>query len=572
MSDQDTSRKNHGKPEDIDKEVNHLLKKNTDNPKSRYTIGEELRYKYNESEIDAIMKKYTEKLSNVKKFSDKIRDKLISKYPNLSLKEYIEKITAYKKKYNFDDAEMNAIIHKLFYNKNILNNDEMVDSTYSGMSKALGFVPQSLNFGKMRVNKNEIEELNNILLIASATRELHQQVSIQSITYDFDTSDSFIANRVDKTKINVFSYVHPVVFALFIPKFQILENHMLLASISNIIATRHQGMEIQTQPDYELYMDIATDPSEVACVTKSQPFKDLLARCNVQTKLWESVLNLRQGKYYINDLSTFILAIDTCRNNIFDAADLAYVKDEGTVLRKLFGAFSFRPTIVSTSPIYGLSAIASNIASMSVTHITTISIITMRVPLLDNAESISLNDALSQRQAYIHKRQITVKKQEILYSKEILVFYVHRRFQAPNLSMYTTPYKMASLPVTLSEYEQLHNSIVVHEPTITLHSQIFNIRSIVVVDTVSDSNMIIGCSTYVYPTRSEFVGTPIIYRPLIINNGRLLGSQDDQYIYPLSFVDNIDECKRCIQTKGTLFVYQENASNVPNRNSLFKFN
>ena len=39
----------------------------------------------------------------------------------------------------------------------------------------------------------------------------------------------------------------------------------------------------------------------------------------------------------------------------FDAADLAYVKDEGTILRKLFAAFSLRPTIVQTVPYYGIT-------------------------------------------------------------------------------------------------------------------------------------------------------------------------------------------------------------------------
>src|SRR6185312_16328007 len=113
---------------------------------------------------------------------------------------------------------------------------------------------------------------------------------------------------------------------------------------------------------------------------KVRPFNDLLNRCNVQTKLWEAVLNLRQGKYYTNDLSSFILAIDNCRNSVFDAADLAYVKDEGTIMRKLMSAFSIRPTIVSTAPLYGISSATSNIASLAATHITTISMITMRIP------------------------------------------------------------------------------------------------------------------------------------------------------------------------------------------------
>jgi hypothetical protein len=40
---------------------------------------------------------------------------------------------------------------------------------------------------------------------------------------------------------------------------------MLLGSIANIVAKRYDGSHLDNQPDYELYIDIATDPSEIAC-------------------------------------------------------------------------------------------------------------------------------------------------------------------------------------------------------------------------------------------------------------------------------------------------------------------
>jgi len=544
---------------DIDREVHNLMKKNADKQKSTYAIIEDLKQKYKDEQIvDAVMSKYNDKLKRVKKLAEKIRDRLIAKYPNLSMKEYIEKVAEYKKKYEFDDSEMAHILNLLFQNKTGLANTEVLDITYNEMSKALGFVPASYNLaGKMNVKQDELETLNNILQLCSLTKELHSQVTLQSLLYS-DVAVGALNGQFDRNRVNVFSFVHPVVAALFLPKIKFLDEHMLIASIPNIVQQRYSGLELTTQPDYELYMDIATDPSEAACsVGKVKPFHDLLNRSQVQYKLWEAVLNLRQGKYYTNDLSSFIAAIDACRNSVFDAADLAYVKDEGTILRKLLSAFSIRPTIVSTAPLYGISSATSNIASLAATHITTISMITMRIPLLDKTktQSISLADALEQRQLYIHRRQITVKTQQIMYSRDLLIFYIHRRFQTVNLARLTRPYQMAILPITMSAYERLHGAQVNFEFNMTVGSQIFALRSVVAVETApNDANLIISCSALI--RRPDHPDQALEYSPL-----DLLG-QDPQYIQPLKFLpvrpnlySKAPSMYSKASTRGTLFIY-----------------
>jgi hypothetical protein len=574
MSSSNTLTKTHGK-EDIDKEVYNLMKKNADKSKSTYAIIEDLKQRFKDEQIvDAVMSKYNEKLKRVKKIAEKIRDRLVAKYPNLSMKEYIDKVAEYKKKYEFDDSEMNHIINLLFKNKTGLANSEVLDVTYNEMSKALGFVPASFNFsGKMTVKQDEREELQAILTIASVTKELHSQVTLQSLLYE-NVAPGALNGQFDRTRINVFSFVHPVVAALFLPKIKFLDEHMLIASIANIVQQRYNGQDLTTQPDYELYMDIATDPSEAACsVGKIKPFADLLNRCNVQTKLWEAVLNLRQGKYYTNDLSSFILAIDNCRNSIFDAADLAYVKDEGTIMRKLLSAFSIRPTIVSTAPLYGISSATSNIASLAATHITTISMITMRIPLMDKAKttSLALNDALEQRQLYIHRRQITVKTQQIMYSRDLLIFYIHRRFQTVNLARLTRPYQMAILPITMSAYERLHKAQVNFNFNMVVGTQNFCLSSVVAVETApSDDNLIISCAALIRrPDKQEC----LVYSPL-----DLTGDNPDK-IEPLRFMpintplySNAPSMYKKASTQGTLFVYVcDQNSGSKDSNSFFSF-
>lgn len=568
MSNPNTSlNKPSNRSDDIDKEVHLLMKKNTDKQKSTYSILEELKSKYKDEEIvDSIMRKYNDKMKRVRKLSEKIKERLVAKYPNLSMKEYIEKITEYKKKYNFDDSEMQSIINLIFLNKSTISNTEALDVNYNEMSKALGFVPASFNLGgKLHVKKEELDQLQMILTIASATKELHNQVTLQSLIYR-DCDNVALQEQFEKNKINIFSFVHPVVAALFIPKIELLDQHMILASIAEIVAFKANGQELQTQPEYELYWDIATDPAETACVNKTKPFSDLVNRCNVQTKLWEAVLNLRQGKYYTNDLNSFIMAIDNCRASVFDAADLAYVKDEGTIMRKLLAAFSIRPTIVLTMPVYGITPLTSHISSVTSSHITTLPMITMRIPMTlgQEAESISLNSALSQEQLYIHHRQLTVKQQQILYSREILVFYVHRRYQTINTSRLTNPYNVTALPVTMSAFEKLQQVAINFEPDNlqiggSNGAQIFNLKSVVMVETKNVINstqdkgpeIIISCSALI---RKEFDAPVGTTAPYALKYNPLKLDSDGTHVKAMEYCSTETFMQDAAQ-KGTLFIY-----------------
>ena len=209
MSNPNTSlNKPSNRSDDIDKEVHLLMKKNVDKQKSTYAILEELKSKYKDEEIvDSIMRKYNDKMKRVRKLAEKIKERLVAKYPNLSMKEYIEKITEYKKKYNFDDSEMQSIINLIFLNKSTIANTEALDVNYNEMSKALGFVPASFNLGgKLHVKKEELDQLQMILTIASATKELHNQVTLQSLIYD-NIDTVAIQPTFERQKINIFSFV-----------------------------------------------------------------------------------------------------------------------------------------------------------------------------------------------------------------------------------------------------------------------------------------------------------------------------------------------------------------------------
>ena len=474
---------------DIDREVQSLLRKSsTGKVKDTYGIIDELRSKYRDTDmVDNIMKKYHEKLERVRKLARKIKERLVQKHPNLSAKDYIKKIEGYKEKYGFDDSEMSAIINMVLMDKKNVDYDVDENMTYNEMSKALGFVPASFNLGnKLHYKKDEVDAIQGIIALHGMSKEVHNQVILSHLVHPgmcSENVDWFASYKPDMSKINVFEFVHPVVAALFLPKINILEQHMLLASIPNIVKCKYEGQEIATQPEYELYYDIATDPAETQCTTKVRPFTDLLARANVQTQLWKSVLQLRQRKPHTNDLQGFLTAIDQCRGSIFDAADMAFIKDEGTIMRKLLGAFSLRTIIVRTMPVYnsaGLSlaglpgtgatlpnpgvSMMSNIVNVNTAQITTLSMVPLRIPFVEGGDGsgnkFGIQAAIQQTQLYIQNKQISVKKQEILLAREFVTFYINRRSKTFDFMKYLTPFSMASLPIASSALEEAINATI----------------------------------------------------------------------------------------------------------------
>ena len=505
--------------DDIDKEVKNLLKKSA-STHIAYNMIEDLKRKYKDEDIvDSIMKRYNEKLHRIKKLAEKIRDRLITKYPDLDIRQTMSKIKTYQSKYHLDDSEMQSIINLIMAKHSLIEEDRRTD--YNEMSKALGFIPASYNLtGELNIPKDQKQYVDAIKNMATLAKELHNQVTLQSMMYE-EKPSVYVDSTFERSKINVFSFVHPIVAALFMPKFDFVDQHMLFASIAEIVTLKDEGLPLQTQPQFELYWNIATDPSEVTCVNKTKPFSDLATRVNVQHTLWKSVLNLRQAKFYIDDLSTFISAIDSCKASVFDAADLAYVKDEGTILRKLFSAFSFRPTIVQTQPTNplqnNLTGAMSNIPLLNSIQTTTIPMIPLRLNPSgqqqtrtgsgnNNQNKQSLKDSLDQDQVYISHKQILIKKQTVIYSREILVFYIHRRFQEIDISRIRSPYCLISLPNTLSQFEKLSDAVVQVENQIQLpgdKNEEFNLASFVYVQTskiekgTQKQDVIYGCGTCV---------------------------------------------------------------------------
>ena len=545
---------------DADREVGLLIKRSVEKPRTNRAIIEELERKYGSDgeKVKEIMKKLSDRFKEIRKKAEKIAQRLQTKYPHFTKREALEKISEYKSKFHFDDNEMHAIINLIFRRDDRMYPGETFE--YGTMSRALGYVPTSHNFiGKINVgDEKEQVELIKGIYNSPQIRDTYNQVVLQSLTFDCNQNMGDIA--FDKFKTNVYSHVSPVLFAMFFDRIKCFDETMILASIPRIVTLRDQGQDLETQPDYVLYSSIATDPNEVHCVAKdNKPFTDLLNRSNVQVKIWENVLNLRQSKYYINDMGMFMEALNNCKSNVFDAGDLAFIRDEGTMMRKIMGVFSLRPTVVSTNP---MSAGMTNIVPVNLLSVTRVPMLTVRFGYSDPENKVyKLEDALKTEQHYISGRNLISKKQEVLASSAVIIFYVNRRHHSVSLGSILAPYQIGKLPLTVTSHQKVFNATVINNQEQAVGGQTFSRKAVVCVVTTSinndddgtlTENLIIGTSASVRVNGTNYARyEPIgLSRPLS-EAGSAVALEK---IYPLTQT-NAEEIADEFNTKGTVYIY-----------------
>ena len=492
MSNLNDSRGYHGNTNDSKvSDVGKLIRENA----SDAQVLAALRSKYS-NDVDLINKlfsEYEQKMSRVRSKAKKFANLIIMKYSHLGPKRIIEKAKKYKKKYDFSDDEFNAFLNIALSDKSFSSANANIPNTE--LSRTLGFTADIP--AKMMVKSADLEILQDILRMHQENTQIHAQVVIQSLTYEKASEckvmlSSDVDAIFDTRKDNMYSNIHPVLFAMFAPKIKDLEDRMLLASISSIVSSRYNGTQFRTQPDWLLYHDLIQDPNESVCVTtqKDSALVNLRNRVRVQAELWKNVSYLRQGKFYPNDATNFLVALKACKNNYYDSPDLAFIEDEGSVLRRLLSVFSYRPTVIAVQNPLNASPFAygMDINTYSMAQVTTVPIVNIRLQSEPSTTPIKLDDFLSAPDFYVQNKIIVPKVKKVVHSREILIFYINRRLFNIAHQKLVNPLLMPqfnALPLSVSGYEKINNNLVNLHDEITIGTtDKFDLKSIVSVTTV----------------------------------------------------------------------------------------
>lgn len=573
----------------VDNEVKKLFKENAHHISS--TAMYKLREKYGDEDLldqiqDAFIERSREVRKRAKKFARLITERYSSQ--NYPLHILLKKALKYKKKYNLSDGEFEEF--RRVYEQALTGreNPQHISLTvpFTNMSRALGQGMIDADDG-MKFEDKDFEVLQQLMRLYNETKSTHAQVVLQSMTYQ-DLAQQALAGEYIRERHNPHCHVHPVIAAMFLPKIDLFDQNMLHANIAYIVKQRYEKQPILTSTDYALFYDLISDPTDVVCSSDSA-VKDLFNRSQLQCHLWNSVLSLRNGRYYDCNTTNFKLAIDNCRRSVNDNPDLMYEDDEGTVLQRLLGAFSIRPTIVATSPLYGTLANNAMLSQNVIPKVTSMPYVTLKIPPMKISNSsvrLHLEDSLNMSQWYVEEGNVVPRNQNIIYSRGILIFFVPRRAHTLNIGRLVSPMQaqFSRLPRTVAGFDRLNDTHVNFEKYLKLNNgdHEYSLKSVVVVeinkvlsDTIQGqgSQLITGCSAclrrdadsdyspdriYWYNPRAAAMG----YVPAAEVNPT---SAQPEVIYSDRPITIIQEAQDSIQEtfyekasrRGTIFIYKK---------------
>jgi len=551
----------------VDDEVRRLFKH------SNGTIDDvvflKLREKYNDEKFveqvqTLLLEKHNKIVKKAKKFAALVREK----YSDSSMPFHVllQKAQLYKKKHNLSEDEFE--VFKRIYEQDLSGaQSPEVAVPITNMMKILGTINTGFTGPKLTVSDNEYKTLQEILKSYSINKPLHASVLLQSIQYTDVGYEAVTGEYKRELGQLPGEHVHPVVAALFVPKIQVLENHFIYSNMAGIVKARHTEEPLMTKPDYELFYALVTDPNDVVCSTSS-PMEDLLKRINVQVELWSSILHLRNGQYYSDRFRNFISTVDMCRLNKYDNPDLVYGRHDGTVMKRLLAAFSFRPTVVATSNVVQLFSMNPYLQGVRPV-VTTIPMINMRLPVnLQDMGPVSLNNAISQQQFFLEGNTLVPKYTDLIYSRGVLMFYVDRRASIIRVQN-QPPFNMGAFPQPLAGFERLNNKKVDFKPDFLVReSDEYKIRSVIVsevnstIENASNQNIVVGSSALIYKhadlNNGPVIDTALIYDPYSVYSNT--GGTDPKPFRTMSATPTLDDSQKdfisVASERGVIFVYE----------------
>ncbi len=473
----------------VDHEVANLM--NLQN-KSQYTNALlSLRQRYKDEDLvkkieDVFASRHSAIVKSAKKFATAVKTKYASQ--NVPFHQLLMKARAHAKKHRLSEEEFNEF-QRIYEQELAGSNSAEVLIPVTNLMKVLGNVTSGSD-NYFNVDSNDMRNLQEILKLHDATRQLHAQVLLQALTYidcEATTTNPQFVGALQSPA----DHVHPVLVALFLPKLKSVDEHFLYSNISGIVKARYNRQPLRTRADYEVFYNLVTDPNDVVCDTAS-PVGDLLNRCNLQAQLWNSVLHLRNGQCFNPSLREFMNVIDMCRLNKFDNPDFVYGRHDGTIVKRLFSAFSFRPTVVSTLPIgqiFSYNPYFQNFRPL----VTSIPMINLR-PIKNAVKPTTtttttgtppaghIQQSLTQTQQFIEGNMYVERATSVMYSRELIVFFIDRRVNT--FTYNNTPFNILRLPSSVGGFEAIVETKIDVDNTITLNDgTVFALKSMVCLNT-----------------------------------------------------------------------------------------
>jgi hypothetical protein len=419
-----------------------------------------LRRKYGDDDVldqirDVFIQRHSAVVRGAKRFANAVKARYSQTNTPYSI--ILQKARAHARKYKLSEAEFAEF--QRIYEQELAGTSRSSEVVVplTNMMRVLGHL-DAANEG-VNVSDADYRHLQQILNLYNESRVVHSQVVLQAISHnvnagviEFRGDEDMLSDNFDKHKHNLNDHIHPVIVAMFLNKNEEYESHFLHSNIAGIVKSRYEREPLTTRSDYELFYDMVTDPNDIVCDHRS-PLADLLHRSNLQNQLWNCVLNLRNGHVYNKSFNEFLSSVDVCRLNKYDNPDFLYGRHDGTILKRLLSAFSYRPTVVSTRPIGGTMVTSNPYYQNLNPTVTKIPMITVRVT---NNTSSGLEDLVTKNQSqyFIEGNVVVNREVKVIYSRGNLIVYLDRRGQHIDLENFR-PASYKSVPVGIGGFEKV---------------------------------------------------------------------------------------------------------------------
>ena len=349
---------------------------------------------------------------------------------------------------------------------------------------------------KDNLSSGDFAKVQDIMRLESEQKQLYQQIVLQSVQYQ-DCDLMALSGKFDPERHNAYSHVHPLIAALYLPKFDVLERTTIHAHLAAIIKARFNREPIVNQVDKELFENIIYTNRREVC--SMNPSEDLYKRVKLQYAIWNSVLALRTGRYY-NANSDFVTTLDQCHLTHVSPSN-TIVNDEGASLRRILGGFGLNtilfklkadPQMYSTNVNLGPSLFIPTTREEERTSLD--SMITIDMADYRSRQNVpyDINEALTQRTYYLDEKDRYISVQtEVIGVHKILSVYVPRRktsvVQRQSVgqnSIMSSLITFNQLPLTISGLSELNSYPVVAPPALRIGSYTLRKRSSLVVEVI----------------------------------------------------------------------------------------
>jgi len=346
------------------------------------------------------------------------------------------------------------------------------------------------------LSSGDFAKVQDIVRLESEQKELYKNVVLQSVQYQ-DCDLMALAGKFDPERHNAYQHVHPLIAALYLPKFDVLERTTIHAHLAGIVRARYNRETIVNVVDKELFENIIYTNRREIC--SMNPAEDLYKRVKLQYAMWNSILALRTGRYY-NVNSDLVTTLDQCHLTHVSPSNTV-VNDEGASLRRIFGGFGLNtilfklkanPQMYSTSVNLGPSLFVPTSREEERTSLDSMITIDMADYRTRQGQAYDFNEALTQSTYYLDEKDRYISVQtEVIGVHKILSIYVPRRktsvVQRQSVgqnSIMSSLITFNQLPLTISGLSELNSYPVVAPPALRIGSFTLRKRSALIVEVI----------------------------------------------------------------------------------------